>query len=136
MKKTISQIYLLSKEKNEFNDSLIDRYNEILDKTPEELNDADISFLLRQKKMLNIAIPKAIERLSNNPNCGGLYEGEMIYSLSRIEEIPNDYVELIKNSIPKLENMIDSFNFEFDDDKKDVLECLFKIKENSFKNNG
>lgn len=130
MKKTIGELYGYSKDDKNLRTGVVDHFNKILGKTPDGLDDDDISFLLRQEKLLDLAIPRAIERLADNPYCGHYYEGEMIYSLSRVKDIPVKYLPEIKSLLPKLEAFAESYSFELDGDKGDYLDCLNEIKGN------
>lgn len=130
MNKTIGELYDYRKTEDILGSSVVDHFNKIVDKTPDELNDDDISFLLRQEKLLELAIPKAVERLADNPYCGSSYEGEMIYSLSRTKEIPAKYLPEIKSLLPILESFAENYSFELEGDKCDYFDCLDEIKKN------
>lgn len=60
-------------------------YNEVLDKRISDINVFDVLRMIRQNEFLDIALPKAIEYLKDNPFIGDMYEGEMLEKLSEMD---------------------------------------------------
>lgn len=127
MEKTISELYSWPKVENAWGTSTIDHFNLILDKAPDELDVDDVAFLLRQKMLVDLAIPKAIEELKKDPYCGTMFGGQMLKNLSEYGKIPDEYRESAKSILPILEEYAASHDFEFDEDRAEYrgwLDCL------------
>lgn len=73
-------------------------YNQLLDKTISEINVSDVLRMIRQKEFLEIAVPRAIFFLNNNPFEGEMYEGELLEKVSNLEILQvKHYIDDIKN---------------------------------------
>ena len=66
-------------------------YYSLINKTYEQLNLVDVTRMIIQNVFLELAIPKAIEFLNDDPFCGERYEGELLELLFRL-----DYIHLSK----------------------------------------
>ena len=60
-------------------------YNQLLDKTIEEISPGDVAKMLRQRVGPDLAMTKAIEELRRNPFAGELYEGEILAAIAGME---------------------------------------------------
>lgn len=60
-------------------------YNQLIDKTLQEVTLGDTARMLRQKRFPDLAMTKAIEFLRENPFAGELYEGEMLAAIANTE---------------------------------------------------
>ena len=60
-------------------------YNSVIEKTYDQLNVADVTRMLIQKMFLELAVPKAIELMEENPFCGQRYDGELLELLSNLD---------------------------------------------------
>lgn len=60
-------------------------YNQLLDKRVSEIDVPDVLRMIRQHEFIDIAVIKAIDYLKENPFVGDMYEGEMLYKLSKID---------------------------------------------------
>lgn len=65
--------------------SMNDWYNDLINKTYNQLDLFDVTRMIIQKIFLEVAIPKAISFLENNPFCGQRYEGELMELLSKLD---------------------------------------------------
>lgn len=81
---TIKELYGCEYEKEELY-SLQKWYNQMIDKTIPELTPGDVSRMLRQEVLLDLAMTRAIEFLRENPFAGEMYEGEMLAAIARME---------------------------------------------------
>ncbi|WP_137470243.1 contact-dependent growth inhibition system immunity protein, partial [Escherichia coli] len=103
-KETLKQIYHLQYDSFAFNSGLINWYNSLLDKTPDELDENDIAKMLRQNILPALAVQKAIEMIEINLMVGYLYNGELLLVLSTL--IGSDYFSplhflQLKNTLSK-----------------------------------
>ena len=91
MMKSLRELYNLSYDKSGLNSGLIQWYNNMIDKSIDELKVADISKMIRQDILLDIAIKKAIELFFCDPYDGEYQDGELLsllltLNMSRISE--------------------------------------------------
>lgn len=119
-KETLKQIYHLQYDSFAFKSGLINWYNSLLDKTPDELDENDIAKMLRQNILPALAVQKAIEMIEINLMVGYLYNGELLLVLSNL--IGSDYFSFafaaIKNIISKFYgNMLNASTMS-DEEKK------------------
>lgn len=128
--KTIGEIYHLTKVPEEELDGsyTTEHYNSVIAKTVDNINDEDIAYMLRQEMLPELFIPLAIKRLKENPMAGGLYEGELICSLSMWNPLPVEYKKDIFSILPTLESYLENGFFEFENDKIKYENSLNVIK--------
>ncbi|EFN7079480.1 TPA: hypothetical protein N7D89_003204, partial [Escherichia coli] len=88
-----------------FKSGLINWYNSLLDKTPDELDENDIAKMLRQNILPALAVQKAIEMIEINLMVGYLYNGELLLVLSNL--IGSDYFSPLH--LLQLKNIISKF---------------------------
>lgn len=60
-------------------------YNQLIDKTTEEITIADVIRMIRQKEFINLAMSRAINFLKANVFAGELYDGELLEKISEME---------------------------------------------------
>ena len=60
-------------------------YNQLIDKTIQEITPGDVARMLRQEMFPGLAMTKAIELLQENPFAGELYEGEILAAIAGME---------------------------------------------------
>ncbi|WOO52530.1 contact-dependent growth inhibition system immunity protein [Escherichia coli] len=104
-KETLKQIYQLQYDSFAFKSGLINWYNSLLDKTPDELDENDIAKMLRQNILPALAVQKAIEMIEINLMVGYLYNGELLLVLSNL--IGSDYFSPLH--LLQLKNIISKF---------------------------
>ncbi|ENR1368533.1 TPA: hypothetical protein RY491_003725 [Escherichia albertii] len=105
-KETLKQIYHLQHDSFGFKSGLINWYNSLLDKTPDELDENDIAKMLRQNILPALAVQKAIEMIEINLMVGYLYDGELLLVLSNL--IGSNYFPSLQ--LLKLKNIINNFD--------------------------
>ena len=127
MNKTLKEIYGWELDKNP-QTSLIKDVNEVLGKTPEELDTHDINMLIRQGFFLDLAIPKAIEMIEKNHAVGDYYEYCMLVNLSKIEAPLSKYKEKITNLIALLKKDHDHIDFESKRIEERYLDSIERLK--------
>ena len=90
----------------------------------DSLTDFDIGRMLRQDVFLDIAIPKALERLAADPFCGSMYDGQMMKNL--IEAISRNPTNQKNSFYISLSNYvhqaIDNYNWADCDDTDNIDE--------------
>lgn len=105
-KETIKQIYHLQDDSSAFRSGLLNWYNALLDKTPDELDENDIAKMLRQDILPALAVRKAIEMMKINLMVGYLYDGELLLALSNL--LGSDYFSPLQ--LLQLKNIINNFD--------------------------
>lgn len=103
-------------------------YNQLIEKTIDEINVADVLRMIRQKEFMNLAISKAIFFLQEDVFVGESYEGEMLEKVSEIESsilksYADDLKNIVKNALVKSE--IHDWSYAGEEKEfKDLIESL------------
>ncbi|MFT8349085.1 contact-dependent growth inhibition system immunity protein [Clostridium saccharoperbutylacetonicum] len=124
---TISKILNVKSEEIDIKCELDKWYVMLLNKTIEEINISDISRMLRQDILIEVAVNKSIEILNINLLAGEMYDGqllELLYSVD-LNKYKED-VNKIRDIVIKIKNNIDSFEWICADDFKEYLGILDK----------
>lgn len=127
MSKTIKEIYN-EEFVNNPETSLLKHYNSVLNKTPDELDVADICMLIRQEFFLDIAVPKAIELVKGNHAVGDNYDYCLLVNLSKMDNPLSEYKIELSSLVAVLENDFLKIDFELDSDKDDYCESIQRLK--------
>lgn len=75
-------------------------YNQIIDKSMQDITVADVLRMIRQNEFMDTAIQRATELLKENPLIGEIYDGELIEKISGLEP------SLLKSCIPDIRNTL------------------------------
>lgn len=105
-KETLKKIYYLEYDSSAFRSGLINWYNSLLDKSPDDLDENDIAKMLRQDILPALAVQKAIEMIGINLMVGYLYDGELLLALSNL--IGSDYFSPLQ--LQQLKSIISKFD--------------------------
>ncbi|HDW8577380.1 TPA: hypothetical protein RM991_000315 [Escherichia coli] len=105
-KESLKQIYHLQYDSSAFRSGLINWYDSLLDKSPDELDENDIAKMLRQDILPALAVQKAIEMIEINLMVGYLYDGELLLALSNL--IGSDSFSPLQ--LLQLKNIINNFD--------------------------
>ena len=112
------------------NDCALDSwYNDMIEKTPEELDIADISRMLRQDVFSDIAIPVAWQKLYSNPLSGEMYDGQHLETLLRylsnhVEQLD---AQRASNFLKLATDFLAVYEWELPEDRQDFEQLLLKI---------
>lgn len=74
-------------------------YNNLINKTYNQLDLFDITRMIIQKTFLEVAVTKAISFIKENPFCGQRYEGELLELLYKLDIC---YLEKNKETLKKI----------------------------------
>jgi hypothetical protein len=124
---TISKILNVKSEEIEIKCELDKWYATLLNKTVEEINVNDISRMLRQDILMEVAVNKSVEILNENPLAGEVYDGqllELLYSVD-VNKYKED-IDEVKYLLIKIKSNISSFEWLCDEDFKEYLQVLEK----------
>ncbi|NQX68941.1 hypothetical protein HQN90_22695 [Paenibacillus alba] len=106
-------------------------FGKILNTKVKELSDGDVAKLLRQNYHPFYIIPEAIKRIRINPIVGELYDGEMLYSLSRVDAPFWLEFKEIRAEVLLLLNELDNYKLVFLEEEKEEINVEGQI--NRFK---
>jgi len=86
--KSLKEIYNLPYDTSGFNSGLINWYNQVIDKSYDDLNVRDVCTIIRQsflKDMKDIAIQKAIDFFLKDPYDGEFNDGDLLRVLVSLD---------------------------------------------------
>ena len=113
--KSFKEMYSLSYDTSGFNSGLVNWYNQLIDKTYENLTIIDVCKMIRQNILKDDAIKKAIELFLNNPYEGEYYEGGLLEVLTslNVSLLGNLHVDELKTVLKRIKH--DYIYFEWSD---------------------
>ena len=135
MENRISEIYgvsfniadISSKDKC----SMHDWYGVLINKTYDQIDLFDVTRMIIQEMFLELAVPKAIEFIKDNPFCGQRYEGELIELLSKMDL---SYFDNYKDDMQKIlcKASIENKTYEWlcEEERREFFELInfFQLK--------
>ena len=139
--KTLREIFGLKPDKSGFESSLIMWYNNLINKTIEKLDVVDVSKMIRQDIIIDVAVNKSIDLIISNPYEGEFESGDLIKTIisvkynSILTKRANDILKVIERA----KSEYDLFQWDCDSIKEDyfanlvILEnlCNTIIRENN-----
>lgn len=105
-------------------------YNQLIEKTIDEITVADVLRMIRQKEFTNLAMSKAIDFLREDVFVGESYEGELFEKISEMDNsflmsYADDLKNIIKNALVKSE--IRDWTYDGEEEEfKDMIDSLSK----------
>jgi len=125
IKETIKEKFNLDYENNQTKSGLIKWYNNLLNKSPCELNAVDVSKMIRQDILKDFALDILIDLIIANPFDGEMYDGDLLNLIisEGIEEIRNKkgFNDLVLR-LDGIDDKINEFDWITEKDKE-----LFKV---------
>ena len=103
-------------------------YNQLIEKTIDEITVADVLRMIRQKEFTNLAMSKAINFLREDVFVGESYEGELFEKISKMDNsflasYADDLKNIIKNALVKSE--IHDWAYDGEEEEiKDIIDTL------------
>lgn len=103
-------------------------YNQLIEKTIDEITVADVLRMIRQKELTNLAMSKAINFLQEDVFVGELYEGELFEKVSEMDSsflisYADDLKNIINNALIKSETRDWTYDGE-EEEFKDMIDTL------------
>jgi len=117
--KTLSEIYNLSHDSSGFSSGLINWYNELMSKTHDDLTIADVSKMVRQDILKDVAISRAIEFFLIAPYDGEYSDGGLLAILAslNVSSLEILYADELKIALEDIKREYTEFDW-FDDEEK------------------
>lgn len=135
--RTIQEIYGIPKDNSDFNSSLVKWYNKMINKKYLELDVVDVSKMIRQGILKNVAFQRAIELFITNPYDGEMYDGDLLNTIANYDEFVIRHEQKLKllEVIEMIKNDFNNFEWNDDKTKKQFIENLLILgkKINSIK---
>ena len=126
---TLKEMYNLQYDTSGHNYGLIIWYNELLDKTYDDLIALDVYRMFTQDVIKNLAISKAIEMLLINPYDGYFYDGEflalLVSSASSIKKETN--LSELKRTLQHVKQEYETFEWLDEESKRQYAINLDKM---------
>lgn len=103
-------------------------YNQLIDKTIQEITPGDVSRMLRQKLFPDLAMTRAIDFLREDPFAGELYEGEMLAAIARMENsLLAVYAEELKVVLKAASERIAAYEWSYDGEEDEFKEIVDNV---------
>jgi len=124
-------MYGLSYDNSGFDSGLVNWYNRMIDKTLDELNVEDVSKMVRQDVLKEVALEKAIELFIEDPYDGEFTDGDLLALLISQNYKTNSTgkIEQLKELILELEVKYTDFDWCTEDAKISYLQDIKKMQE-------
>ena len=104
-------------------------HNEVIKKTPDELILSDISRMIRQKVFLDMAIPKAIAILKEDPFVGDMFTGQLLENLLGLDpDYYLDYKAELNYVVKEAEKNANDYPWGYPEEKDEYLELVKTLK--------
>lgn len=115
---TLKELYNLQPDDSGLNTGLINWYNNVIDKTYDELDVADVAKMYRQGLMLDIAVERAIDLVLENPYDGEYNDGGLMELIATIDlnQVNCEKTAQLKSMIEKVSGEYKMFDWCTDDD--------------------
>ncbi|UAC48793.1 hypothetical protein K6959_02175 [Bacillus aquiflavi] len=130
--KTLKELYNLSYDESNFGSGLIKWYNSLINKKIEELTVTDISKMIRQDILKNLALEKSIDLFILNPYDGEYQDGELlklILSSVNINKLSINKLNMLNDKVTELKQSYLEFDWEDEDIKQMYGKNLDEQKE-------
>lgn len=135
MERKIKDIYNISFNiedvSNEDMCPMHDWYNNLINKTINQLDLFDVTRMIIQKILLDLAVSKSIGFIEKNPFCGQRYEGELLELLFKLDmTYLNDYKDILSKIISQAFVENKSYDWLCEDERVEFSDLLksFKMK--------
>lgn len=128
--RTMQEIYDIPKDNSDFNSSLVKWYNKMINKKYLELDVVDVSKMMRQGILKNVAFQRAIELFVKNPYDGEMYDGDLLNTIVGYDEFIIRYEQKLKllEVIEMIKNNFNNFDWNDDKTKKQFIENLLILE--------
>ena len=114
MRSSLGELYNLHEYTGEFQSSLTKWYNRLIGKCENELNVSDVSRMIRQDILRDVAINRAIDLFLLEPFDGEMQDGGLLALLVACgsEVLVNTRIDLVIAMINNLDNSIKEFDWD------------------------
>ncbi|MDR1002788.1 MAG: hypothetical protein LBL82_05925 [Oscillospiraceae bacterium] len=131
MGRTIREIYKMDYDKSSFESSLVSWYNKFIDKTPKDLDVFDVSRMLRQNILRELAIKKAVHIFNDDPYVGEMYECDLLKRLvGCLPEVRGfRQKKLLRNAVKRALANYEEYDWQSVEDKNAFFHNLNTVKD-------
>lgn len=111
--------------------SMHEWYNEMIQKTYYQLSVFDVTRMIIQKELLDVAVDRAIDYLSENPFEGQRYDGELLELLSDLKKYMSiERIQDIRNLLINIQPQINSFDWLSSEDCNEYTNIVNEFLKN------
>lgn len=129
-KKTLKELYQLEYDVSEGElYSLQEWYNELIDKTVDDLTIFDALRMLRQNVCMDVAMLKTIEFLLQDVFAGEVYDGQVLETLLRVEvAVLMSYADILQRIVAEAQARSEEHEWSYEGEKEEFLEVLAQLR--------
>ena len=128
--RTLKELFNLKPDTSDYGSSLIKWYNNLINKTLEELDVADVSKMIRQDIMIDVAVDKSIDLIISNPYEGEFESGDLIKTIISIKDRSLLFrrADDILKVIARIKSEFESDQWDCDTEKEDYIVNLVVLE--------
>lgn len=124
--RTISEMYNCSYQQGETAHYALPKwYNTVIDKTPQEVNIADVLKMLPQKIFIEVALQRSIDILNDDPFAAELWQGQLLEQILQ-SDIPQavKYKKSIFEIIARAKKLNGTYDWQSEESREKFSELL------------
>ena len=128
---SLKNLYGLNYDNSNYQSTLVNWYNKLIDKSIDKLSVADVSRMIRQDIMKDVAIDRAIELFLIEPFDGEMQDGDLLALLVSCgaSVVKNSRVQALVALIVKLENEFADFEWANENSRMLFEQNLVALKQ-------
>ena len=125
--KTLGELYGLEKDVNPvLVTSLVEWYNRLVDKTVDELDIYDVTRMVRQNTLIEVAVFRAVDLFCSDPFAGEVSDGDLACFLVKHADIvrKSPHFETLKKVVKEVQATYQEFDWDMEEDREQYSMCL------------
>lgn len=132
--KSIKEVYNLTHDTSELNSGLIKWYNEMIEKSYDELNVIDVSKMIRQDIIKQVAEKRAIDLFIKYPYDGEFNDGDLLNIIisQNIKITDINKIQTLKDLLYKLSENCLNFDWSSEESKEKFIKNIHLFKDNLY----
>lgn len=125
----IKDIYEMEELTEHTEDSLVEWFNQLINKTEDEISLLDINRMVRQNILVEVSLKKAVQEMLKDPFVGELTYGDLLeHAILLDSELLKQYTKEFKEIINKSDKNLNSVAWTYPEEKYEYLDLIKELK--------